>query len=114
MWSLLLKKNVNDILLDMINQIANIEISKVSEEAARESLDLTQNAYAEGAVPLIQLIDAQTNYLQTQLASATANYNYLLTSMQLERAIGYFFLMNTEASNQDFIRRVNEFILSRD
>ncbi|WP_108840613.1 TolC family protein [Aquimarina sp. Aq78] len=111
---LTIEKNVNDILLDMINQIANIEISKVSEETARESLDLTQNAYAEGAVPLIQLIDAQTNYLQTQLASATANYNYLLTSMQLERAIGYFFLMNTEASNQDFIRRVNEFILSRD
>ncbi|WP_109097423.1 TolC family protein [Aquimarina sp. AU58] len=111
---LTIEKNVNDILLDMINQIANIEISKVSEEAARESLDLTQNAYAEGAVPLIQLIDAQTNYLQTQLASATANYNYLLTSMQLERAIGYFFLMNTEASNQDFIRRINEFILSRE
>ncbi len=99
-----IEKNVNDILLDMTNQIANIEISKVSEEAAKESLDLTQNAYAQGAVPLIQLIDAQTNYLQAQLARATANYDYLLTSMQLERAIGYFFLMNTEASNQDFIR----------
>ncbi|WP_282080780.1 TolC family protein [Aquimarina algiphila] len=108
-----IEKNVNDILLDMINQIANIEISKVSEEAAKESLDLTQNAYAEGAVPLIQLIDAQTNYLQSQLASATANYNYLLTSMQLERAIGYFFLMNTEASNQNFIQRANQYILNK-
>ncbi len=108
-----IEKNVNDILLDMTNQIANIEISKVSEEAAKESLDLTQNAYAQGAVPLIQLIDAQTNYLQAQLARATANYDYLLTSMQLERAIGYFFLMNTAASNQDFIQRANEFILNR-
>ncbi len=108
-----IEKNVNDILLDMTNQIANIEISKVSEEAARESLDLTQNAYAQGAVPLIQLIDAQTNYLQTQLARATANYDYLLTSMQLERAIGYFFLMNTEASNQDFIQRATQYILNK-
>ncbi len=108
-----IEKNVNDILLDMTNQIANIEISKVSEEAAKESLDLTQNAYAQGAVPLIQLIDAQTNYLQAQLARATANYDYLLTSMQLERSIGYFFLMNTAASNQDFIQRANEFILNR-
>ncbi|WP_103072188.1 TolC family protein [Aquimarina sediminis] len=107
-----IEKNVNDLLLDIINQIANIEISKVSEEAAKESLDLTQNAYAQGAVPLIQLIDAQTNYLQTQLASATASYNYLLTSIQLERAIGYFFLVNTEESNQEFIRRANEYILS--
>ncbi len=108
-----IERNVNDILLDMINQIANIEISKISEEAARESLDLTQNAYAQGAVPLIQLIDAQTNYLQSQLARATANYDYLLTSMQLERAIGYFFLMNTEADNQDFIQRATQYILNK-
>ncbi len=108
-----IERNVNDVLLDLINQIANIEISKVSEEAAKESLDLTQNAYAQGAVPLIQLIDAQTNYLQAQLARATANYDYLLTSMQLERIIGYFFLMNTEASNQDFIQRVTQYILNK-
>ncbi|KAA1244444.1 TolC family protein [Aquimarina sp. RZ0] len=108
-----IERNVNDILLDIINQIANIEISKVSEETAKESLDLTQNAYAQGAVPLIQLIDAQTNYLQAQLARATANYDYLLTSMQLERAIGYFFLMNDEASNQDFIQRATQYILNK-
>ncbi len=108
-----IEKNVNDVLLDMTNQIANIEISKVSEETAKESLNLTQNAYAQGAVPLIQLIDAQTNYLQAQLARATANYDYLLTAMQLERAIGYFFLMHTEASNQDFIQRANQYILNK-
>ncbi len=105
--------NVNALVLDLTNEIANIQISKIAEEAAKESLDLTQIAYSEGAVPLIQLIDAQTNYLQSQLASATANYNYLLASMQLERAIGYFFLMNSEENNQDFIQRARDFILRR-
>ncbi|WP_350286134.1 TolC family protein [uncultured Croceitalea sp.] len=108
-----IEANVNLLVLDLTNEIANIQISKIAEEAAKESLNLTQIAYSEGAVPLIQLIDAQTNYLQSQLASATANYNYLLASMQLERAIGYFFLMNTEESNQDFIQRARAFILSR-
>ncbi|OIQ22513.1 MAG: hypothetical protein BM557_00565 [Flavobacterium sp. MedPE-SWcel] len=108
-----IEKNVNDIILDMVSQIANIEISKVAEATAKESLELTQNAYKEGAVPVIQLIDAQTNYLQSQLASRTANYNYLITSMQLERAIGYFFLMHTEAENQEFIERANQFILNK-
>ncbi|WP_299765155.1 TolC family protein [uncultured Dokdonia sp.] len=108
-----IEQSVNDIVLDMISQIANIEISQVSEENAKESLELTQNEYAEGAVPIIQLIDAQNNYLQAQLSRATANYNYLLISMQLERAIGYFFLMNTEASNQDFIQRAQQYILNR-
>ncbi len=105
--------NINTLVLDLTNEIANIQISKIAEETAKESLDLTQIAYSEGAVPLIQLIDAQTNYVQSQLASATANYNYLLASMQLERAIGYFFLLNSEDSNQDFIQRAREFILSR-
>nr|WP_298929709.1 TolC family protein [uncultured Allomuricauda sp.] len=108
-----IETNVNALVLDLTNEIANIQISKIAEEAAKESLDLTQIAYSEGAVPLIQLIDAQTNYLQSQLASATANYNYLLASMQLERAIGYFFLMNSEENNQDFIQKARAFILSR-
>ncbi|TGV03519.1 TolC family protein [Flavivirga rizhaonensis] len=108
-----IEKNVNDIILDLISEIANIEISKVSEETAKESLDLTQNAYKQGAVPIIQLIDAQTNYLQAQLARSTANYNYLITSMQLERAIGYFFLTHTQAENQQFIQEANQYILSK-
>ncbi|MFS4491654.1 TolC family protein [Maribacter sp. 2308TA10-17] len=107
-----IETNINALVLDLTNEIANIQISKIAEEAAKESLDLTQIAYSEGAVPLIQLIDAQTNYFQSQLASATANYNYLLASMQLERAIGYFFLLNSEESNQAFIQRANEFILN--
>ncbi len=108
-----IEKNVNDIILNLIREIANIEISKVSEETAKESLELTQNAYKQGAVPIIQLIDAQTNYLQTQLARSTANYNYLIASMQLERAIGYFFLTHSEAENQEFIQRANQYILSK-
>ena len=104
--------NINTIVLDLVTEIANIEISKVAENTAKESLELTQNAYQEGAVPVIQLIDAQTNYLQAQLASATANYNYLLVSMQLEHAMGYFFLMNSTTNNQAFIQRATQFILN--
>ncbi len=108
-----IEKNVNDIVLDMVGRIANIEISKVALESAEESLELTQNAYQEGAVPVIQLIDAQTNFLQAQLAQATANYNYLLTSIQLERIIGYFFLSHSEQENNALMNRARQFILSK-
>jgi len=108
-----IEKNINDIVLDLVNQISNIEISKIAEETAKESLDLTQNAYKEGAIPVIQLIDAQTNYLQSQLARATANYNYLITSMKLERTIGYFFLMHTESENKNFSQRATQYILNK-
>ena len=100
---------------EMLGRLKNMVLDfniDIAEETAKESLELTQNSYQEGAVPVIQLIDAQTNYLQAQLASATANYNYLLVSMQLERAIGYFFLMNSTINNQAFIQRATQFILN--
>ncbi len=105
-----IEKNINDICLDVVNQFTNVEISKISEIAAKESLDLTQTSYENGAVPVIQLIDAQNNYLQSQLASATANYTFLLSIMQLERSIGYFFFTHTNSENEAFINRMNEYV----
>ena len=105
-----IEKNINDIVLDLINEVTNIEISAINEGFSKESLELSQNEYKNGAIPVIQLIDAQNNYLKAQLDNATAKYNYFLVSMQLQRAFGYFFLMNTETSNQKFIQRANQYI----
>ena len=91
------------------NQIANIELSTVSEDAATESLALTEASYSNGAVSIVQLIDAQNNHLQAQLARANANYNYLLSSIIMERYIGYFFLLRSDEENQIFLQRFIEF-----
>lgn len=104
-----IEKNINNGVLQIINQISNIQLSKVFEETAKEALDLTQTSYASGAVNIVQLLDAQNNYLQAQLASANATYNYLLTSLQLERFLGTFFLLQTEEERNAFTRRFLEF-----
>ena len=108
-----IERNVNVAVLNMINQIANIELSKVSEEAARESLELTQEAYATGAVTWVQLTEAQSNYLNAQLANASAVYNYLLSTLQLERFMGYFFLMHDTEENRAFRREFLTYLSNR-
>lgn len=108
-----LERNVRDAVLDLINQIANIQLSQVSEDAAAQGLALTETAYSNGAVTIVQLIDAQTNHLQAQLARATANYNYLLSAMLLERTIGYYFLLHTPAENDAFIQRFADYQQAR-
>lgn len=108
-----IERNINEAVLQIINEITNIELSKISEETARETLDLVQSSYSNGAVPITQLIDSQRNYLQAQLSRANATYNYLLSSMELERYLGRYFLLNTESQNQDFIQRFNAFVLSQ-
>ncbi len=108
-----LERNVNAAVLQLTNQIANIELSKVSEAAAREGLELTQEAYATGAVNWVQLIEAQDNYLNAQLANANAIYNYLLSSLQLERFMGYYFLLHTPEENEAFRQEFLTFLTTR-
>ena len=102
--------NVNNAVLAIINEISNIELSSVSETAAEEALDLTQTSYSNGAVTVVQLIDAQNNYLNASLARFNAVYNYLLSSLRLERFLGYYFLMHTKAENDEFISRFITFL----
>jgi len=97
-----IEKSVRDVVLELINQLTNIELSGVSEEAAAESLELTQAAYSYGAVGVVDLLDAQTNLLQAQLARASAAYGFLSTGMALGRLVGHYFILSTDAENQDF------------
>ena len=112
--ALAIEGNINSAVLNLMNQIANIEISKISESAAKESLELTQVSYANGAVAIVQLLDAQNNYLVAQQAKITAVYNYLLNLIQLERFISYYFLMHTAEENQAFIEGFTTYLQNRD
>lgn len=109
-----IERNINDSVLELVNQISNIQLSKVFEETAKEALDLTQTSYASGAVNIVQLLDAQNNYLQAQQASANATYNYLQRSMQLERSLGLFFLLQDASERDAFIQRFLEFTQNND
>jgi outer membrane protein len=105
--------NIRNSVLDMVNQVSNIQLSKVAEETALEALNLTQESYASGAVAIVQLLDAQRNYLNSQLISAGANYNYLLSSLTVERALGYYFLFNPIEKNEEFQKRFFEFLQNK-
>lgn len=105
--------NVRSAVLSLVNQVSNIQLSKISEETAAEALELTQTSYANGAVNIVQLLDAQNNYLNAQLASTTANYNFLVSVLQLERFMGYYFLLNSEEKNEEFRQRFFEFLDNR-
>ena len=105
-----IERDVRDIVLDLVNQIANIELSAISENSARESLELIRTAYSSGSATLVQVLDAQNNLVQAQLARTNASYNYLLTSLILERYIGYYFLLHTEEENDTFQNRFFDYM----
>jgi outer membrane protein TolC len=67
-----------------------IDLLKKASKASRKNFDLVADAYSRGTVPLIDLLDAQTTYLQTEQNAANANYEFLLDLMELERSLGQF------------------------
>jgi outer membrane protein TolC len=108
--NLAIETNVNTAVVNLVNEVANIELSKVSEAAAEEALELTQTSYSNGAVNIVQLLDAQNNYLSARVARANATYTYLLATLRLERFIGHYFLLHTTAENDEFISRFNQYL----
>ncbi|WP_420400209.1 TolC family protein [Flagellimonas sp.] len=105
--------NIRTAILNLVNQISNIQLSQISEETAEEALELTQASYSSGAVNIVQLLDAQNNFLNAQLARANATYNYLINSLQVERFLGYYFLLNSEEKNNEFRQRFFEYLNTR-
>ena len=80
---------------------AAIALSEESAEAAKQNLELVSDAYARGAVQIIDLIDAQNAALTADQAAADAVHDFLLDLIEVERAVGGFtFLAPPEAQLQ--------------
>ena len=106
----LIETRVRDAMLDLSGRIANIQLSEVAEKAALQGLELIEASYANGAVTITELIDSQNNYLQAQLGSSNALYNFLDSAVGLERAVGNFvFLDSFSLHNREFINGFEEY-----
>jgi outer membrane protein TolC len=105
----LIERNVRDVVLEVMNQIANMELSAISEDAAAESLELAEVAFANGAINIVELLDAQTNQVRAQLAQASATYTFLATTLTLQRLAGHYFILSSEAENLAFLQRFEAF-----
>ncbi len=68
--------------------LPSIEMAQVSQRAAKQTLELTENAYAQGTATLIQMLDAEQQAAVSELAATNATYDYLMEAVHVERALG--------------------------
>jgi len=63
------------------------------------------DAYASGTVTIIEQLDAQDTYLIASAAKDDSLYNFLITIISLQRAIGgYDFMLTPEARDAQAAR----------
>jgi outer membrane protein TolC len=88
---------------------AAIQLTTEAAAAARRNLALVEDAYTRGAVPIIDLIDAQNASLATDQGAAGAVYDYLVDLMNMQRAVGRFDFFLSQADFEAFLQRLREF-----
>ncbi len=86
----------------------NIELSRRSREAAEENLDLVRKQYQEGAVSIIDLIDAQNQAFGEQQRASQAVYTYLGDLYDYQRQISWYELGKTPAQKKAWLKNVSE------
>jgi outer membrane protein TolC len=69
---------------------AGIELSRQASAAAGKSLDLVADAYARGAVSILDLLDAQNVALNAELLEANSIYDFFIDLMEVQRAANRF------------------------
>jgi outer membrane protein TolC len=89
-----------------------IGYARTAADAGRKNLELIIEAYDRGAVPVIDVTDAQTSALVSEQNAANAMYDFLIDYMELQRSTGQFDLIATDA-DRDAMRQRLEDALTR-
>ncbi len=86
-----------------------IELSRAQSRAAAQNYDLVKDSYAAGMVGILDLLDAQNQFLVAQLGEANAVYTYLNDLMLVQRATGRFDFFRSSEERNDFLLRLDQF-----
>lgn len=87
-----------------------IRLSRDAADAAGRNLELVTDAYVRGIKSIIDLIDAQNQYLVADQQAANAVYDFLIDIMTMQRSIGNFVLFATPEKLDGWMERLQQFM----
>ncbi len=93
--------------------VSRVELSRQAADASQKNFEIVQDAYSAGQVNIVTLIDAQNNALQTELSALNAVYTFVIDFLNLERSIGGFYFMSSQAEKDAFFDRMNAFVFGK-
>jgi outer membrane protein TolC len=88
---------------------AAIHQARLAAEAAGKSLNVVEDAYSQGVVSIVDLLDAQNAALVTDLAAANAVYDFLINLMAFERAAGQFAFFMSQEDQESLLQRASDY-----
>ncbi len=86
----LISENIRTSLYKLSASYPSIELRQMSAVSAEKNLQLVQNAYSQGAVSIVNLLDAQNASLIAKTLAENAVYEFFIDVVVSERATGNF------------------------
>jgi outer membrane protein TolC len=108
------EQRIRNAVHQSVSSFTSIDLLKQAAEASKKNFDLVAGAYGRGAVQLIDLLDAQTTYLQAEQNAANASHQFLLDLMELERALGRFTFFAPPAERAAWITALEAYFKSNE
>ena len=90
-----------------------IGLSGEAAKAAGKNLDLVTDAYARGAVSIIDLLDAQNAALNAEELAANSVYDFLIDLFEVERAANRIELLGSAETAEAFFKRLERYFRDR-
>jgi len=88
----------------------SIRLTREAALAAEKNLKLVTDSYIHGIKTIIDLLDAQNQYLNAKLEAANAVYNFLIDFMGVQRAMGEFVIFMPQDERAKWMERVRKAI----
>jgi outer membrane protein TolC len=88
----------------------DLELSENAARAAEENFGMVQDAYVQGAVGVVELVDAQNMMIRTKTLAVNARYRYVLNYVDAERLQGDYSFLKDAEGHQEYVESLSEYL----
>ncbi len=107
------EQRIRSVLHEAGASYAGIQLARDAAEASARNLDLVTDSYSQGAVSILDLLDAQNAAVLSEEAAANAVYDFLIDMLEVERSIGKFYFRANPLELEVLFERVDQVFLER-
>ncbi|QZE13763.1 TolC family protein [Halosquirtibacter laminarini] len=101
-----LEQKISSSLFTLQGELQKFRLAESNIEISKKSMELVQQNYAQGQCSIIDVIDAQNNFINTKHQSIIIKLKYYTSLMEIENATGYFFSLHTIEENEKFLSQL--------
>ena len=83
-----IRKDVQSAVIRLKNRLAELDVTETSTASAKDALNVVEQQYEEGAVPVTRYLEAETDLTRSRSKQKNALYAVRKARANLERALG--------------------------